>query len=440
MLTLRIARGRCLPLGASAQPDGVNFALLCRHGTAVFLVVYALEGAEPIAEIALHPRRNRTGDHWHVLVAGLPPAFGYGWRVDGPRSPGHCYDPNTVLLDPAATALSNGAKWGMSREPEKHRSARRSVYIRRPFHWQEDAPLVTPLEDAVVYELHVRGFTCHPSSLTAHPGTFAGLVEKMPYLQSLGVTAVELLPIHEFDETDCPFINPVNGEQQPEPLGLQQHRLRRRQGVLRQHGRRPRPARRVPRDGARLPRGRPRNLPRRGVQPHRRGRLPRPHLLLPRPGQPPLLHDRPRRPLFELFRVRKHRQFQPPRRPPAADELPALLGGRHARGRPALRPGLGHGPRLPGRRAGRAAGRGDDRRGGGAERHQADRRAVGRRRPLSGRPLPVRPALVGVERPLPRRRAPLLARRLRHGRRPGDAPVRAAPTCTAPPAACRATP
>ncbi|HVS35338.1 MAG TPA: glycogen debranching protein GlgX [Gemmataceae bacterium] len=212
MLTLRIARGRCLPLGASAQPDGVNFALLCRHGTAVFLVVYPLEGSEPIAEIALHPRRNRTGDHWHVLVAGLPPAFSYGWRVDGPRSPGHCYDANTVLLDPAATALSNGAHWGLSREPEKHRSNRRSVYIRRPFHWQEDAPILTPLEDSVIYELHVRGFTCHPSSMTAHPGTFAGLIEKIPYLQTLGVTAVELLPIHEFDETDCPFINPINGE------------------------------------------------------------------------------------------------------------------------------------------------------------------------------------------------------------------------------------
>ena len=109
-----IARGRCMPLGASAQPDGVNFDLLCRHGTAVFLVVYPLDGDEPIAEIALHPRRNRTGDHWHILVAGLPPAFAYGWRVDGPRSPGHCYDPNIVLLDPAATALSNGARWGMS--------------------------------------------------------------------------------------------------------------------------------------------------------------------------------------------------------------------------------------------------------------------------------------------------------------------------------------
>src|SRR4051812_28865485 len=101
MLNLRIARGRCQPLGASAQPDGVNFALLCRHGTAVDLVVYGLEDGALLAEVSLHPRRNRTGDHWHVLVAGLPPVFSYGWRVDGPRTPGHCFDPSIILFDPA---------------------------------------------------------------------------------------------------------------------------------------------------------------------------------------------------------------------------------------------------------------------------------------------------------------------------------------------------
>src|SRR4051812_49442280 len=83
MLNLRIARGRSLPLGSSALPDGVNFALLCRHGTAVDLVIHDLDTGAPLAEIPLHRRRNRTGDHWHVLVAGLPPAFSYGWRVDG---------------------------------------------------------------------------------------------------------------------------------------------------------------------------------------------------------------------------------------------------------------------------------------------------------------------------------------------------------------------
>src|SRR5262249_53216094 len=139
MLNLRIARGRSLPLGASAQPDGVNFALLSRHATAVHLVVYPLDGAEALAEVALHPKRNRTAHHTHALVGGLPPAFAYGWRVDGPPEVGNRFNPDLVLLDPSATALSGGAVWGRSVETHLHSSTRRSVYYRRPFHWQEDA-------------------------------------------------------------------------------------------------------------------------------------------------------------------------------------------------------------------------------------------------------------------------------------------------------------
>jgi glycogen operon protein len=212
MSSLRIARGRSLPLGAAAVASGVNFALLCRHGTSVALVLYPIDGTTPLAEVTLHPRRNRTGDHWHVLVSGLPTAFRYGWRVDGPTGPMHRFDPDIVLLDPAATALADGAVWGQFVEPDPHRSVRRSVFFRRPYNWQEDVPPLTPLEDSIIYELHVRGFTCHPSSGVAKPGTFAGLVEKIPYLQALGVTAIELLPIHEFDENDCPFTNPSTGE------------------------------------------------------------------------------------------------------------------------------------------------------------------------------------------------------------------------------------
>jgi len=211
MLTLQIVRGFSLPLGAMATPEGVNFSLLCRHGTAVFLVLFPPDGGTPLAEIALHPRQNRTGDHWHVLVGGLPPSFGYGWRIDGPSGPGHCYDPAVVLIDPYATALTNGATWGKSPETSPKTTLRRSAFTRHAFHWREDAPPMTPLEDTIIYEVHVRGFTCHPSSLTAHPGTFAGLAEKIPYLKELGVTAVELLPIHEFDECECPFVNPLTG-------------------------------------------------------------------------------------------------------------------------------------------------------------------------------------------------------------------------------------
>ncbi len=210
-LNLRIARGRSLPLGATAVPDGVNFALLSRAATQVSLVIFPADSFDPIAEIPLHPRRNRTGYHWHVLIGGLPPLFSYGWRVDGPRGPGHAFDPSLVLLDPTSPMLTGGATWGCTGDIVVD-SARRSLFVRRPYHWQEDVPPLNPIEDTIIYELHVRGFSCHPSSGSAHPGTFAGLVEKIPYLQSLGITAVELLPIHEFDECDCPFFNPETGE------------------------------------------------------------------------------------------------------------------------------------------------------------------------------------------------------------------------------------
>src|SRR5947207_13189487 len=98
MLTLRTARGRSLPLGATALADGVNFALLCRHGTAVWLVLEPLEGGERLAEVPLDPWRNRTGYHWHIQVAGLPPAFRYGWRVAGPQEGGHRFNPEAVRV------------------------------------------------------------------------------------------------------------------------------------------------------------------------------------------------------------------------------------------------------------------------------------------------------------------------------------------------------
>lgn len=220
ILQLKQLRGRALPLGASIQADGINFALLCRHGTSVWLVLYDLEGDEPVAELPLDRLKNRTGDHWHITVGGLPRAFRYGWRVDGPQGGGHRFDPQVVLIDPASTALSDGAGWGRSvdrlgpSDDALHlHTHRRSLFARHVFDWQEDEPPRIPMSDSIIYELHVRGFTCHPSSGVKNPGTFAGLIEKIPYLKELGITAVELLPIHEYDECDCPFSNPITGEQ-----------------------------------------------------------------------------------------------------------------------------------------------------------------------------------------------------------------------------------
>ncbi len=214
MPAFKTTRGRPLPLGASATDDGANFVLLCRHGTKVNLLILPEHGGtKPIAEYVLDPRKNRTGDHWHLRVHDLPETFCYGWRVDGPKGGLNRFDPSRILLDPSATMISGGSQWAATCETDPERTSRRSMHHRSgEYDWDDDAPPRTPPEDSIIYELHVRGFTCHGSSMVAHPGTFAGLAEKIPYLQWLGITAVELLPVHEFDECDCPFTNPQTGE------------------------------------------------------------------------------------------------------------------------------------------------------------------------------------------------------------------------------------
>ena len=214
MPSLTTTRGRPLPLGASRTPDGINFAVLSRHALEVKLAFFPVdEPHRPFTEITLDPHMNRTGDHWHIRVAGLPEPFCYGWKVDGPKGKQHRFDPTRVLIDPATTMLSGGEEWAATCEVDPQRTRRRSLYIPgKLYDWGNDSPPLTPHEDGIIYELHVRGFTRHPSSGVANPGTFRGLVEKIPYLKWLGVTAVELLPVHEFDECDCPFTDPETGE------------------------------------------------------------------------------------------------------------------------------------------------------------------------------------------------------------------------------------
>jgi glycogen operon protein len=190
----------------------VNFAIFSRCATSCTLVLLDSASGDPVTEIALDPIHNRTGNVWHIFVANLDPGVHYAYRFDmhpNPNPAVNRFDPSKLLLDPYARVIAGGEEWGSQTGSPHRRAVVSELYSRE---WEDDQPLNTPLVDSVIYEMHVRGFTVHNSSMVAHPGTFAGLVEKIPYLQQLGVTAVELLPVNEFEEADTNRLNPFTGQ------------------------------------------------------------------------------------------------------------------------------------------------------------------------------------------------------------------------------------
>ena len=196
-------------MGATVHPEGVHFCLFTKNATAVELLLFdRYDAPRPTRVIALDPAVNRTFYYWHVFVFGLRPGQIYAYRVDGPYAPeeGHRFNPNKVLLDPYALEIVYGDNW--SRHEAKGTapncaSALKCVVVDpSDYDWQGDAPLHRPFNDTVIYEMHVGGFTRHPSSGVVHPGTYSGVIEKIPYLKSLGITAVELLPVQQFDAQD----------------------------------------------------------------------------------------------------------------------------------------------------------------------------------------------------------------------------------------------
>ena len=217
---LKTSPGSPLPLGAQPTGSGVNFALFSRHAEKVALVLFKTGVEKKVAEIDLDPVLNRTGDIWHLFIHDFDTALRYGYRLSGPFNPrkeGHWFSPKNILLDPYAKALSGGSDWGVPYS-RKGLSGKISTFHRRcclpadDFNWEGDRPLNIPLKDSIIYEMHVRGFTRHRSSGVSHPGTYAGIIEKIPYLKGLGITAVELLPITEFNEHETIFTNPLTGE------------------------------------------------------------------------------------------------------------------------------------------------------------------------------------------------------------------------------------
>ena len=200
--------GTSSPLGATVHPEGVNFSVYSRSATLMELLLFdSSDAPSPSRAIPLEPHQHRTYHYWHVFVPGVKPGQVYGFRALGPFDParGLRFDRDKVLLDPYARAVAVPKAY--SRTGNTAASAMKSIVADLSYYdWEDDQPLQRPLVETVIYEMHVRGFTRHPSSGVSPEiaGTYAGLIKKIPYLTDLGVTAVELMPIFQFDVTDAP--------------------------------------------------------------------------------------------------------------------------------------------------------------------------------------------------------------------------------------------
>lgn len=223
--------GTPLPLGASVAEGGVNFSVFSRNATKVFLEFYsASEDSEPYAQVEFSPSENRTGDIWHAFVPGIKPGSLYLFRVDGPFEPskGHRFNVHQRLFDPYAKTITPVSVFynlppdysaPLDKNDVEHGKNQRAkvfpkcvVIDNENFDWQGDRPINRPLSESVIYEVHLKGFTAGKNAGVSCPGTYAGFIEKIPYLKDLGITAVELLPIFEFDEFENSNVNPRTGE------------------------------------------------------------------------------------------------------------------------------------------------------------------------------------------------------------------------------------
>jgi isoamylase len=192
--TLYVTPGRPFPFGATVYNEGVRFTIFSRHASRVWLALFNhIEDRQPAWEFEYDAKKFRTGDVWSVFVRGVSEGVLYKYRMDGPydHESGHRFNPDIYLLDPYARAIVGNVDDGTLKGVAAHDYMDWS-YDRRPH---------TPMEDSIIYETHVRGFTRHESSGADNNGTYKGLIEKIPYLKDLGITAVELLPVQEFGET-----------------------------------------------------------------------------------------------------------------------------------------------------------------------------------------------------------------------------------------------
>src|SRR5262249_30661191 len=198
--------GESSPLGATILPGGVNFSVFSRDAVAMDLLLFDREDDRPARVIPIDPLANRTYHYWHTFVPGLRPGQLYGYRVHGPNCPeaGQRFDPSKVLLDPYGLGVvvpSGYSREAAAADEDNAPFAMKRVVVDPGgYAWDGDAPLLRASSRTIIYEMHVRGFTRHPNSGVdpAKRGTYAGIIEKIPYLTGLGITAVELMPVFQF--------------------------------------------------------------------------------------------------------------------------------------------------------------------------------------------------------------------------------------------------
>jgi isoamylase len=210
MKQFKTLRGSRYPMGARWKPQGTNFSIFSRRATGVELVLYERsDSQEPFQVIRLDSSVNRTFFFWHIYVRGIPQGMYYTWRIDGPGDTiahGDLFDRRRELLDPWTRAVSS-TLWNRRKAciaDTGNWPSMRSMVMEDSYDWEGDRPLNHAEENMIIYEVHVGGFTRHVSANVSHPGTFSGIIEKIPYLKGLGITDVELLPVMAFDEQDLP--------------------------------------------------------------------------------------------------------------------------------------------------------------------------------------------------------------------------------------------
>jgi len=206
-------QGQAAPLGATLSPEGANFSVFSASATGVILLLFDhVDALTPLKSIRLDPKINRTGHYWHVFIPEVKAGQIYAYRAEGPNDPpnGQRFDASKILIDPYGKAVAVGKHYSRGdacRGGDNTATSMKSVVADMAlFDWEGDAPLNHSFRTTVIYEMHVAGFTRHPNSgvSKANRGSYLGVVEKIPHLQKLGITAVEILPVFQFDPQSAP--------------------------------------------------------------------------------------------------------------------------------------------------------------------------------------------------------------------------------------------